>query len=149
LGVNGDAFLLYIAGRISKNGAKGSATRPRIVAAEDLPVEGNANVTMQTPSPTVITTASKPWWWYPSLMPLWVKIASAGSDGMKQRLAEYGYSHDLEPHPDDPEETIGPCKRDYYISIFFICFGVLAAVVGIISNVYVEIIPNSSLDLVF
>ena len=36
-------------------------------------------------------------------------------------------------------ETIGPCTRDYAISIFFICFGVVAAVVGVSSNLYVQL----------
>lgn len=39
----------------------------------------------------------------------------------------------------DPDLVIGPCVRDYYMSMFLIIFGFMAAVVGVGSNIYVEV----------
>jgi sodium-coupled neutral amino acid transporter 11 len=134
LGVNGDAFLEFIAAKLNDKARK---TAP---AAGDLPVEGDANANMQTTAPSTIQDASKPWWWYPTLMPMWVNIATTGAQGMKQRIAAFEQEHGVSSGTGgEGVETIGPCKRDYYASIFFICFGILAAVAGIVSNIYVQI----------
>ena len=37
------------------------------------------------------------------------------------------------------ENTMLPKKKDYFISIFFIVFGVISAIVGVASNVYVQL----------
>ena len=135
LGVNGDAFLEYIASILAPKMAP--------AAGDDLPVEGDAtaNMQVQTAAPSTIQDASKPWWWYPTGMPMWVQIASTGAQGMKQRIAAFEQEHGLSPGTggDDDVETIGPCQRDYYVSIFFICFGMIAAVAGIGSNIYVQV----------
>jgi sodium-coupled neutral amino acid transporter 11 len=138
LGVNGDAFLEYMAAKLNDKARKSAP-----IAAGDLPIEGDAQANMQTSAPVTIQDASKPWWWYPTLMPLWVNIATTGAQGMKQRIAafelEHGMSSGGTAGGEDDVETIGPCTRDYYISIFFICFGALAAVAGIFSNIYVQV----------
>jgi sodium-coupled neutral amino acid transporter 11 len=132
LGVNGDAFLEYMAAKLVRHKTAS--------AAGDLPVEGDAQANMQTAAPSTIQDASKPWWWYPTLMPLWVRIATMGAQGMKQRIAAFEQEHGISSGTGGEDvETIGPCKRDYYISMFFICFGILAAVAGIGTNVYVQI----------
>lgn len=145
LGVNGDAFLEYIAAKLDDKARKSTTTTASSAAGGgvgDLPVEGDANASMQSAAPasSSIQDASKPWWWYPTLMPMWVKVARTGAQGMKQRIAAFEQEHGVSPGTGGEDvETIGPCKRDYYISIFFICFGILAAVAGISSNIYVQV----------
>ena len=149
LGVNGDAFLLYVAGILDRYQARSSSVPP---ATGDLPLEGDAQVTMQVATPSniaaaveKIATGGKPWWWYLSGMHLWVSIALIGSDGMQDRLSALELEHGT-PKDDDGattaagvDETIGPCRQDYAISMFFVSFGILAAVVGLVSNIYVQI----------
>lgn len=91
-------------------------------------------------------------------MPLWVYIATNGSRGMNDRLTAFDSEHGPVVSPDLPHgadgrhangpedvngtvsvEAIEPCKRDYIFSIFFIFFGVVAMVAGVLSNVYVQV----------
>jgi len=137
LGVNGEAFLQYLA---EKLGGRSTTTVP----PESLPVEGQANATMQVAATSSIDDLAKPWWWYLTLMPLWASIGSRGSRGMQERLTaleqEHGpVSNDGSTEPPTGVEIIGPCVRDYWMSIFFIFFGVLAGVAGVVSNVFVQI----------
>jgi sodium-coupled neutral amino acid transporter 11 len=131
LGTHGDSFLAYLAGVVDDNNRKSSPA-----AGGELPVAGNTNLSMQTTVSTV-PTGPKPWWWYLMLMPLWVRVASSGEKGMQERLAAIEQEHGTASPTE--VETIGPCKRDYCISIFFIVFGAVAGVAGVISNVYVQV----------
>jgi sodium-coupled neutral amino acid transporter 11 len=138
LGVNGDAFLAFVAGALDSKNRKADP------AAGELPVAGDAGANLQTTTSTTIPTGSKPWWWYPALMPFWIRVAEVGSEGMTQRLTALEQLHGPAPGEGDegqPEdtETIGPCTRDYYISIFFVIFGFVAMVAGVLSNIYVQI----------
>jgi len=150
LGVHGESFLEWVAGALESRNK--SSTSP--TTASDLPVEGDATANMQTsPRPTTPSDISgpKPWWWWPTLMPLWVSIATHGSQGMNDRLLAFDSQHGpASPMPtvnhqsgeeadDAPHEVIGPCKRDYFFSIFFIFFGIIAMVAGVLSNVYVQV----------
>jgi Transmembrane amino acid transporter protein len=97
-------------------------------------------------------TRRKPWWWYPLLYPVWCSIASQGANNTRAFLLR---PLDVQPNGDQnstpatndaimneatlPSEVIGPRPRDYYISIFFVVFGVVALVVGVISNIYVQV----------
>jgi hypothetical protein len=102
-------------------------------------VAGEANAMMGTSATGGdLDQQSKPWWWYPMVMPLWVCLASSGGSGMRQKLE--ATSSNFNPLRDtnssyDATETIGPCPCDYWISIFFIVFGVVAAIAGVGSNV--------------
>jgi sodium-coupled neutral amino acid transporter 11 len=158
LGVNGDAFLSYLAALLVDSKTRNKV--PFLVAAAtvlELPIEGDATANMQTVVTPDLSSlyGPKPWWWYPTLMPVWVKIAANGAAGMQERLAAYEQEHEsISPYylsegissegvsPVVEVETIGPCQRDYYISMFFICFGVLAAVAGVGSNVYFQFNEN-------
>jgi hypothetical protein len=40
---------------------------------------------------------------------------------------------------EDSDEVIGAHTSDYYMSMFFIAFGLVAAVVGVASNIYVQV----------
>jgi sodium-coupled neutral amino acid transporter 11 len=133
IGVNGDDFLAFIANYLDdrKRGATPSGVG-------ELPIEGDANANMQT-SEFVIPAGAKPWWWYPALMPCWVRVATVGSLGTKECLARLEAEHGPPSGEDVQSETIGPCKRDYFISIFFVSFGFVALAAGILSNLFVQI----------
>jgi hypothetical protein len=156
LGIHGEAFLMYVGEVLEKYNrntsttflyAATTTTRTPTIGTDDLPVEGDTTATLHTKADhlgTLLQTAPKPWWWIPLAMPLWVAIATTGSQGMQTRLLQLEQEdHDGPPVDDEEIETIGPCHRDFFISIFFICFGILAAVVGLISNIYVQL-PSSN-----
>jgi hypothetical protein len=77
-------------------------------------------------------------------MPLWIAIATYGDQGSHQFLLDLGVKQGLPTRvsSDDEDEVIGPCTRDYIISIFLIIFGLVAAVCGVLSNVYVQVNDN-------
>jgi solute carrier family 38 (sodium-coupled neutral amino acid transporter), member 11 len=109
----------------------------------------------------------KPWWYWIGLFPIWTAIASSGAIGTRNFLTQLHLEHQQQDQQQQsqsasahtasasssfttataaagdnggPEqEIIGPRKRDYYVSMFFIFFGVIAAVVGVASNIYVEV----------
>ena len=76
-------------------------------------------------------------------MPVWVKVATHGSDGLRERLMalerEHGPMSPTETTSDEQVETIDFRQREAFISIFFVVFGVVALVAGILSNVYVQL----------
>ena len=90
--------------------------------------------------------AAKPWqkqlrihsrwpcWWYLLGYPIWTKIAMIGKTNMALRLSKAKFVNEDIIFD---ENTQLPSERDYSIAIFFICFGVLSAVAGVASNIYV------------
>lgn len=165
LGVHGDAFLEWIGGAVQNKNSTTTNKNGATVQVEDLPVEGDAtanlpDLTATATSPAVRSTAGpKPWWWWPTLMPIWVAIASTGARGMSDRMTaieqEHGgpatlnttnLSDDLGNGTNNDNndshletEVIGPRKRDYFFAMFFILFGIVALVAGVVSNVYVQV----------
>ena len=162
LGINGEYFLEYIVTNLLG-----------LPASNNTINKNNNNIEIQS----LLNSTPKPWWWYPLLMPIWVHIATVGSNGMNERITslqlEY-QQHDHEsssssPHEmanevhtehqiqhqrygeddykdeDDADdevtatEIIAPVPRDYFISIFFITFGIIAGIVGVLSNLYVQL----------
>ena len=142
LGVNGEDFMNYLAGYLRQKGyGSSSATGASKGAGEvELPVVGDATARISSNAAPVDHSSlqgSKPWWWWLGGFPLWVAIASTGSHGTSAFLTDF---HSVAGQPTTDEEgTIGPRVRDYYISMFFIAFGILAAVVGVSSSIYVEV----------
>ena len=145
MGVHGDAFLSWVTGSLESRNKTASST----TTDGDLPIEGDATANMET-TPSAGLNGPKPWWWWPLLMPLWVSIATTGSNGMNERLTAFDSEHgpvSANSSQDDAEENgeasssrvIEACKRDYIFSIFFIFFGVVAMVAGVLSNVYVQV----------
>lgn len=153
LGVNGGDFLDWAASSIRGGGSYKSTAAGEI----ELPVVGDAAATMVVAPPpvppdraTVLLQGRKPWWWWLAAMPLWVAIASCGERGTRRFLAD-GVNQDPDGIDDDIDddnsddnndvgaERVGPSRRDYIVSIAFIVFGVVAAVCGVVSNVYVEV----------
>lgn len=139
LGVNGDSFLAYMANLVDsrqKKSSKPDASNGDI----ELPVVGDANQVMRTEAPPSYPTGSKPWWWFPTLMPIWCALASAGAMSMRNRMTP-GENQTSPRQQEGVEEVevIHPNPRDYWISIFFIVFGVVGVVAGLGSNIWVQV----------
>lgn len=112
LGVHGEDFLQCLANLIlALNAAKPVISTASEVGA-NLPLEGDATAQISSgssPLPGVdpkqvfskeyISGYRKPWWWYLLGMPLWVKIALKGSNGMNERLTALDEQH---YHPASP-----------------------------------------------
>lgn len=156
LGVHGDSFMEWITITVYNKNSKSQSWKAGndTVQAGDLPVEGDSTANLpdiNASRPTSLSTAGpKPWWWWPTLMPIWVAIASIGARGVSERMMDLEQSHggpqSISPansaengESTELPEDIGPCKRDYFFSIFFILFGIIALVAGIISNIYVQV----------
>ncbi|KAL7559436.1 hypothetical protein ACA910_009996 [Epithemia clementina (nom. ined.)] len=145
LGINGEEFLEYCRNMLESRGYK--VEKRQKPSEVELPVVGDATATMASPDSDngttdeipLIPSGIKPFWWYLCLFPVWVFLASWGATGTRNFLRSMeGYTSDVDSHVDSAN-VIGPRKRDYYISMFLITFGILAAVVGVISNIYVEV----------
>jgi hypothetical protein len=137
MGLNGEAFLAWT-GQMIQNKDKTSEHGGRGGEIE-LPVEGDAEATMQTSPAVTYPQGRKPWWWWLLGMPIWVAIASSGAHGSKTFLENLGEDvsqpvHHSQTHEDDT--IIGPRRGDFCVAIVFIIFGVIAAVFGVISNFY-------------
>ena len=140
IGVNGDYFMEWVNNYLqSHNGKKLRKKDSHIDTADDLPVAGEAGNQMDIAAPSYSET-SKPWWWFPTLMPIWCALASSGCQGMKAKFANEGVEHVVNgSHQGEDEEAVHPRKRDFIICILFIVFGVIGAVAGLLSNVYVQV----------
>jgi hypothetical protein len=141
LGVNGEEFLHWVGQRLQhrdvlklSRGGGGEV---------ELPVVGDSTAEMQTLAEETLATGDigKPWWWYPTLMPIWVTIATSGARSTKMFLDDLheGQAEPLRGPSRDDGEVIGPSKGDFIISVLFVVFGVVAAAFGVISNVYVQV----------
>jgi hypothetical protein len=138
LGVNGEDFLMYASKMLENQGYKTNKKSSESDQIE-LPVVGVSGAKIEMKAEPSYPQGSKPWWWYFSGFPIWCWIASTGALGTKTFLLEMEVDRGVSlqsPSEDEQEEEIGPCRRDYYISMFFIIFGVIAMVVGVACNVY-------------
>jgi sodium-coupled neutral amino acid transporter 11 len=140
LGVNGEDFLAHLADCLRGKGSSEVAKNGEV----ELPVVGDAAARMQPATAAAAADLSplqgrKPWWWWMGGYPIWVAIASTGAHGTRNFLTNFHAEAGQSMNSYDESEVILPQQRDYYISMFFIAFGVLAAVVGVTTVVYVEI----------
>jgi sodium-coupled neutral amino acid transporter 11 len=147
-GLNGDTFLNWTGDYLRRNGYY-STQRTNEAGDIELPVVGDSSAKIQASVETLHPSNffQVPWWWYPALMPIWVALASRGSRGCKQFFAGMGIEETVQPSEASAymeaefqdDETVFPSKRDFCYSIVFIIFGVIAAVAGVCSNIYVQI----------
>lgn len=135
LGINGDFFLEYV-GSVLGGGSKAPIPNPS-VRDDGAYTNMNIDVTMQR------LAGPKPWWWYPLLMPLWIRIASHGSNGMQERLTTLTAQHRLSLDNADEylwSETVVPTRGDYFLCIFFVVFGTISLIAGLLSNFIAQIL---------
>ena len=143
LGVNGEAFLAYLNNVIDSK-KRSSNKESNGTGDIELPVVGDANTVMQVENTSSgYPTGSKPWWWFPTLMPVWCALAASGATSMRAKLGRHEQQAEQQNgngtmSAKDVEE-IHPVPRDYFISMLFILFGVLGAVAGLGSNIWVEV----------
>ena len=139
LGMHGDDFLEYA--RTLLAGNNNESLQERMGATDQY-----TNMESTSSDDNVWDETSKPWWWYPLLMPVWIRVATLGSKGMNERLdaleKQYG---SLGSSSDDASattqtEVIYPTKGDYFLSMFFVVFGAIACVAGLVSNFVVQVI---------
>ena len=138
LGVYGGSFLASLSEMLDNKNRKTNTS------AGDLPVEGNAAANMEVSTSSRVPQGTKPLWWWPLLMPVWVHIATKGSEGMNIRMTALEQEHGPMPPADSSEQggssqIIAFRKREVYFSIFFILFGTIAMVAGVLSNVYFQV----------
>ena len=107
----------------------------------DLPLAGERRVIAATDG---VGSFSKPFWWYLGGFPIWWAIASTGSNGMRERLSSAAEGHGdatAEGHIDIENEKYLPTKGGYCMAVFFIIFGIVAAVAGVVSNLVLQFAP--------
>lgn len=163
LGVHGEAFLLHCKEMLDDYNRNKIPSQHGYDGDIELPVAGDAERVMQTESNIHISNnlpsdgtkielisplnQSKPAWWYILGYPIWCWIATKGSEGMKRKLSAPVIYDETDQSVNDqqskasisPEDILFPTKGEYRMAIFFIVFGVIAAVAGLGSNIYVQI----------
>ena len=145
LGLNGEEFLNKVGGWLdSWRRAKGHATTGNNntgLSEGDLPVEGNASLEIPQNvkfSYKSITSGSKPLLYYLGLFPLWTYVANNGATHTQKKI-ETANVITGGGSADESKETLPPpSKWDYITCMFFIMFGAVSAVAGVLSNVYVQ-----------
>uniref|UniRef100_A0A7R9ZBJ0 Amino acid transporter transmembrane domain-containing protein n=1 Tax=Pseudictyota dubia TaxID=2749911 RepID=A0A7R9ZBJ0_9STRA len=108
----------------------------------DLPVAGEKRTLSMQPD------FAKPFWWYLGLFPIWWAIASSGRMGMQEKLGNMAETQqppspeegapadeDTTDHVDVLGDQYPPTKGGFCMAIFFILFGVLGVIVGLLSNI--------------
>ena len=158
LGINGDSFLEYILcilkthqgyyyDKASLRSPKGDGDGDYVTMNDD---DTKNNVVVDHDE-AAIWAGNKPWWWYPLGMPVWIKVATTGFESMKERLEnmeqqglelQQQQQQQQQQHRiiQDETETIVPFKGDFYMSIFFVVFGLIACVAGLVSNLLVQVL---------
>lgn len=131
LGIHGDRFIEYTNQLLGK--------KSHVEPTMELPVAGDAKATMTQSSAQQPDHECKPFWYYILGFPVWRAIASSGAMGMRSRLQQFEENHPGITMVPVTGEVIGPVTRDYYTAMFFVSFGVVAGLVGVASNIYVEL----------
>lgn len=163
LGVHGDAFLLQCKEMLDDYNRKRRTQQNEHNGDIELPVAGDAKRVMEDTSNVkgtnnlpsdgtkieMISTLnqSKPIWWFLLGYPIWCWIATKGIQGMKRKLSapviydetEESVSGEQLNETISEEEILFPTKGGFRMAIFFIIFGVIAAIAGLGSNIYVQI----------
>lgn len=143
LGVNGEDFLDMVGGWVDGwRRARGHATcskKTDEVSEGDLPVEGNASLEMSQEvgkfSYESIVSGSKPCWYYLGLFPIWTSIANRGHIHMQKKVAVATAATRGGVVDESKEVLPPPSKSDFGVCLFFILFGIVSAVAGVLSNV--------------
>ena len=143
LGLNGEEFLVKVNDYVnhwrqeqgySKNQSSG------ITESSDLPLEGNASLEiLQTPSNVNlyenITARPKPWWCWLGFFPFWCAVANKGAAHTRKKID----ASNLPATGSAVDDVLpAPTKWDFFVAFFFVFFGLVSAVAGVFSNIYVQ-----------
>eukprot|EP00581_Thalassiosira_minuscula_P017170 CAMPEP_0183723222 /NCGR_PEP_ID=MMETSP0737-20130205/14878_1 /TAXON_ID=385413 /ORGANISM="Thalassiosira miniscula, Strain CCMP1093" /LENGTH=620 /DNA_ID=CAMNT_0025953479 /DNA_START=118 /DNA_END=1980 /DNA_ORIENTATION=+ len=146
LGVNGEEFLNKVGGWLDSwrraRGLPYDNNNDAGVSEGDLPVEGNASLEIAQDagkfSYESIKSGRKPLLYYLGLFPIWTSIANSGANHMSKKI-EVATAASGGGAADESKEVFPPpSKWDFAICFFFILFGVVSAVAGVGSNIYVQ-----------
>mmetsp|Transcript_4646 Transcript_4646/g.5579 ORF Transcript_4646/g.5579 Transcript_4646/m.5579 type:complete len:592 (-) Transcript_4646:359-2134(-) len=120
----------------------------------ELPVEGKHRV-LVTPYTSAIHDGSKPIWWYLLGFPIWVAFANHGMIHTKEsiQMQTFGSGRVVADSGRSGGGNSGgrsggdgdftpPTGWDYFVAVFFVLFGLVAAVAGLAANI-VEITKNN------
>lgn len=124
LGCFGDEFIIMV------NSWIGEIPRSIEFVSDEIPIEGQAGNMM-----IFNDESCKPFWWYFLGFPIWYKIANVGSRNMEQKLS----NEDIFVKSEHEEEIMIPEKREFFIAIFFIIFGCVSLILGVVSNIYMQL----------
>ena len=131
LGTNAEAFLSHCQNKLlTRQVCEGIK---HTVTIDDLSMTGEQDMDVTDGIISSIKETPKPCWWYLLGYPIWTKIAMIGKTNMALRLSKAKFVNEDTIFD---ENTQLPSERDYRIAIFFICFGVITAVAGVVSNLY-------------
>ena len=140
LGVNGEDFLNKIGAFLKAAGY--SSSNSATVSEGDLPVEGNANLEMaqdvDSSSYESIKSSKKPLWYYLGLFPIWTAIANRGTIHMTNKIAKANVEARIGGAEERKEILPQPSSYDFFVCIFFVLFGTVSLVAGVLSNIYVQ-----------
>ena len=131
LGTNAEAFLSHCQNKLLTRQACEEITCS--VSIDDLSVHGSQDMDVTDGIISFIKETPKPCWWYLLGYPIWTKIAMIGKTNMSLKLSKTKLANEDIIFD---ENTQLPSERDYSIAIFFIWFGVITAVAGVASNLY-------------
>lgn len=143
--MNGEVFLTKVSDwvvnwRRAKGYSKSESSG--VSESSDLPVEGNASLELpQNPSNysnayETITSGPKPCWYYIGLFPFWCSIANRGATHTQKKIDSLATNVNATDESSDVLHA--PTNWDFAVAFFFVLFGVVSAVAGVFSNVYVQ-----------
>jgi sodium-coupled neutral amino acid transporter 11 len=135
LGVHGGHFLQWVDPESSAMGHK-TDDPPGSADCVELPVVGDAAARLSVPSS--MPRRRRPCWWWLLGLPLWVALAQRGDRGLREFVRDWDRQHGT-PEPLPEAVLVHPRRREFGISIFMMVFGFVAAVCGLLSNIYVQV----------
>lgn len=140
LGLNGEQFLNKIGGLLEGYNTSSNDN----VSEGDLPMEGNASLEISQEvsnfSYESITSGRKPLWYYLGFFPIWTAIANSGATHMQSKLEAANAVTRVSATGETAKEVLSPPTMwDFGIAMFFVIFGLVSLVAGVLSNFYVQI----------
>ncbi|KAL3826950.1 hypothetical protein ACHAXA_000014 [Cyclostephanos tholiformis] len=141
LGVNGEEFLQMVGCWLHRwRRARGYTTSN---TDADLPTEGNVSLKITHDdglvSYEIITKGRKPLLYYLGLFPLWTFVAHRGATHMQVKTNAANAVSGGGAAVDVSNVLPSATKFDFAVCFFFIVFGVVSMIAGVISNVYVQV----------
>jgi hypothetical protein len=141
LGVNGEEFLQMVGSWLDRwRRARGYTTSG---TDAEIPTEGNASLKITHGDGIVsydtITDGRKPILFYLGLFPLWTFIAHRGATHMQVKIDAAIAVSEGGATVDESNVLPSITKYDFAVCFFFIVFGLVSMIAGVISNVYVQV----------